>query len=329
MAMFCETLRHFVLVSVLLLTAFLPLSGADRIKFQTGETLEGNVVKIEGGIIHFDSDALGILEIPATRVELIILEEDTSQDGELLPEEDERPAPSAGSLPAAGLSSEEEPAEARPPWRGQIDFGYTLHQGRTRRQEIAFRGRANRQVGANQYRATAEYIYGKQNGSKSTDRYGGEFRWRHALTENLFSQTISLYESDRVRRIDHRFEQNISLGYTVLDTDRLTASVGPGFTIQYNQASGENNLWNGLATFFQDLRWQISPNYRIEEDSTFLIDPTDGGNHYIYRLNTAFVSTRVRGIVMSIRYSFIYENEPAKEVDRIDHRLVTSIGYAF
>ncbi len=240
--------------------------------------------------------------------------------------------PHLPSLQAQDVGNDEDPGHFFQNWGGRVDLGYTYQSGRTDRNELTLRGQADREAGIHKYRAIAEYIYGEQKTDagrvKSSDRYGASFRWRRVLSEYFYTQSLTSYEVDQVRRIKQRAEQNVSLGYQFLDRENIDASIAPGFTAQYNREIGVEAGMNYLATFFQDVNWQITEAYRFEEDSTFLIEPEDTDN-YTYRFNAGLVGTMTQSVNLSLRYSFIYENEVAPEVERAEHRLVASLGYTF
>lgn len=213
-------------------------------------------------------------------------------------------------------------------WTGRFDLGYTWQSGRTEKNELSIRGEAERDFGLNEYRGLAEFRYGEVEGVRNTHRYNGEFRWRRDLSERWFLQTMSLYEADRIRKINHRLEQNIGLGYRVVDTERVSASVVPGFTLQYTDESGVDDKWDYLANVYQDFRWQVTEAYRLEEDVNVLFDPADTGD-YIVRFNAGIAGTLRQNINLSIRYQLLYESRTRDDVESTDQRIVTSIGYAF
>jgi putative salt-induced outer membrane protein YdiY len=236
------------------------------------------------------------------------------------------------SLQAQEEDTDEDPGHFFQNWDGRIELGYTYQSGRTDRNELTLRAQADREAGIHKFRAIAEYVYGEQKTDagtvKSSDRYGASFRWRRTLSQYFYTQSLTSYEVDQIRRIKQRAEQNLSLGYQFLDRENIDASVGPGFTAQYNRQIGVETGMNYLATFFQDVNWQITEAYRFEEDSTFLIEPEDTDN-YIYRFNAGLVGTMTQSINLSLRYSLIYENQVAPDVERAEHRVVAALGYTF
>ncbi len=230
-------------------------------------------------------------------------------------------------LPGEERESPENPAFFRE-WTGSLEGGQTLQSGRTRRNEITLRGELERQVGRHSHRAVAEYIYGKQDGSKSSDRYGTNYRWRYELNDYFYTQSLTSFEADHMRRIRERAEQNLSFGYRFLDTERMGASFGPGVTAQYNREIGVESEMNYLATFFQDFTWQMTDTHHFKEDSTFLFNP-ENSEDYTYRFNATFSSNVTQAIDLRLRYNFIYENQVAPDVEQAEHRLTTSLRYSF
>ncbi len=244
-----------------------------------------------------------------------------------------------GALPLAGIAQEDqaaaEAAEAPvetapppPPWTGRFDLGYTWQSGRTDKNELSLRAQADRQVNAHELRALAEFLYGEVEGVRNTQRFTSSFRWRRDVTKRLFTQTLTLYENDKIREINHRVEQNLGFGYRYLQREGLNGSIVPGLTIQYTDETGRDDRWDYLASLSQDLVWQINDAYRFEEDVNFLMDPADTDN-FIARFNAGIVGTLTKSINLSIRYQLIYENEVAPGVERTDQRVIAAVGYSF
>src|SRR5690625_404681 len=226
----------------------------------------------------------------------------------------------------ADIETEEAPPPN--PWTGRLDLGYSWQSGRVDKNELSIRGQADRTVGPNEFRALAEFLYGEVESETNTQRFTGSFRWRRDFSERIFSQVLTQYETDKIREINHRVEQNLGLGYRYVDSERLKGSIVPGLTIQYTDESGVNDHWDYLASLSQDLTWQFSEAYRFEEEVNFLIDPSDGSD-YIVRFNAGIVGTLTDSINLSIRYQLLYENEVAPNVERADQRVIASVGYTF
>ena len=221
---------------------------------------------------------------------------------------------------------------------GELSFGYTLQSGRTDRDEVSFRAQLMQTLGRSEYRFIGDFLYGKQEREKNADHYGLSLRWRRELDRRFFSQVSTSYEKDRIREIRHRVEQDFGIGYRFIDRPGFRASIGPGFTIQYDERYPEEpeegvgltdeDKWNYLATVFQDVRWQMNDRYRLEQDSKVLFDPSDTGE-YQYRANLGLVGKITDSISLSVRYGLTYENRTPADVASTEQRLVTALGYLF
>lgn len=219
-------------------------------------------------------------------------------------------------------------AERSPPWTGRFDVGYTWQSGRTDKSELSLRAQGDRRVGIHEYRALAEFLYGEVDGTRNAQRFTSTFRWRADLSERVFTQALTLYESDRVREIRNRVEQNLGIGYRFLKTDTMEASIVPGFTLQYTDEAGVDDRWDYLASAFQDFRWRFSDAYRFEQDVTLLIDPSETDD-FIMRFNAGIIGTLTESINLSIRYQYLYENQTRPGLEKADQRIIASVGYAF
>ena len=213
-------------------------------------------------------------------------------------------------------------------WAVKFEAGYTFQTGRRDRDELTLRTEAVRQLGRNNYRFIIQYLLSKLDGQTGTDRLTGNFRWRRDLSPRFFTQATTAYERDRVRLIDHRVEQNLSLGWRFLDRPQMKASLGPGLTGRYNKEQGVADDIDLLMTVFQDFSWDFSPNYRLEQEVVYSIDP-DETDDYSVRLKAGLVGKLTESLNLSLRYELLFENLTAADVDRADHRFISTIGYQF
>src|SRR5690606_37307851 len=205
------------------------------------------------GVFRFETDVLGEIEVPVDEASVI-----REPEGEVAEVVVPEPEPARESETVAEIVVEEA-IEAtplpRPPWTGRFDLGYTWQSGRAEKNELSGRGQADRKVDGSNYQAIGEFLYGQANGEKNTHRYMGSFRWREAISDRWFSQSLTRYEADRMREVRNRVEQNLGIGYRFLQTENAEGSVVPGLTIQYTDERGLDDRWNYLASVFQDLTW--------------------------------------------------------------------------
>lgn len=306
-------------LSLLSLLLALPAEGAEVLVFPNGDRISGELIAEEDGLYIFESENAGRISVPVEDATLVAEgEEEVEADGET----------EAVSPRDPIVETEEGVALTRPAWTGRVDLGYTWQTGRADKNELSLRGQADRRIEESEYRAIGEFLYGEVEGERNTHRYLASFRWRESFTDRIFSETISLYEADRIREIRNRVEQSAGIGYRFLRSETLEGSIVPGFAVQYTDEAGESDRWDYLASLTQDFVWRINPQYRFEQDIKFLVDPGDTDDHQA-RFNAGIIGTMRDNINLSIRYQFLFENQTRPGVPRDDQRLITSVGYTF
>ena len=82
------------------------------------------------------------------------------------------------------------------------------------------------------------FLYGQSSGQTTTDQEDGEFRWRHSLSSRVFSQSDTTFDSDKIRQIKYEYQEDVGLGYKILEGARQTVDVGASTIIQELGAVG-------------------------------------------------------------------------------------------
>jgi putative salt-induced outer membrane protein YdiY len=305
------------LILSLLLSFGLAALAADTVEYQlvNGDRITGILIVDDGDQVVVRTEFLGDVIIPKSAI--------------FVPDET-----AAVEAATPGAVSAEEPAlpggwqEVLKEWALKFDAGYTFQSGRRDRTELSLRAEANRTLGRSGYRILAEYLLSKIDDQTGTDRIFSSFRWRRDVSEFFFTQTLTQYERDRVRLIDHRIEQNVSMGWRFLNQQSMRGSLGPGLSVRYNKEQGIADEVDMLVTLFQDFSWDIYDNLRIEQDFVTQIDPGNSDD-YNFRFNAGLIGRITPQLNMSLRYQLLWENIVAPDVDKADHRVITTIGYQF
>lgn len=300
-----------------------PLTAETRLVLGNGDSLRGSVVKVEDGVIFFQSEALGLLTLPSSGV---ILEETD-------------PAKSVtDALPGAtGVAqtddgrpqaNPDEPVVAKKaPWKKNIEFGFTLQSGRKDKMDISGRFTAQRNIKQDQYRLQARYLYSETNSIKSNDLLNTFARWRRDLSPRLFTQAMTTYGFDQIKHIDHDFSQGVGVGRKFYNLDTFNLSLGGGATARYRDESSNLTGWNYMVDAFQDMDYQINKIFRVSQDASILIEPDDPDN-YTFRLNAALIGKITKQVSMSMRYEYDYDNSLTL-ANKLNQRIITSLGYLF
>lgn len=328
----------------------------DELRFPNGDRISGKVIAQEGGKIRFVSEVLGELEVPVGGVEVALDVPDTPVEALAgLPPQ----APKAVQ-PAAPSPTPAQPAQVRPPpppavtpaalakdatrWKGRIEAGFVQHSGRRNRVDLSLRADAERKVERNQFRVEGRVLYAESAGTQTTNRKDASFRWRRDLNDQLFGQLQASGYTDEIKQVDVNAEQNVGLGYKLLELDRHVLNVGAGVTAQYRKSPLSTDGWAYLIETFQDYTWRINGRITITQNASAFYSPPELGSRniassnasdretlgtYRLRFNSTLQGKVTEHISMNLRYEFEHDATIANPALRDDQRISSSIGYAF
>jgi len=346
-----RTAHRFVRTLALCATCVLlasPAHAATELRLKNGDTLRGEHIKTQGGLIHFKSPVLGTMLVPETDAKVVDVPDTPVESLVGLPPAKsstsaKKPASetaSGASTAATASSPSASPSKTagnapKARWKGKLEFGYQQQSGRKDSINGSLRVDAESNIKtANLFKATGRALYGRQNEQTNSERYEASFRWRHEFGERLFTQTLSSYLADRVKRIDHSYEQNVGLGYRFLQHDRHVLNAGLGGTGQYREALGVTEDLIYLSEFFQDYSYKINGRLSFVQESGALYSTkpvfrgAEPAENYRIRFNTALQGRVSERVSLNLRYEYEYDNTIANPTLRADKRITSSIGYA-
>ncbi|GAB1490057.1 hypothetical protein MASR2M8_25140 [Opitutaceae bacterium] len=301
-----------------------PLFGADELRFKNGDRLTGKVIEQGDGFIRFQAAVIGEVRVPATEVTVVNMPDTPVESLTGLPPQTEAPpAPAPVAV---------NPAPSR--WQGKLEFGFKQESGATDSLDLSVRGEAERKIERNQFRATGRMIYGEKNDLTSTDRYDATFRWRRDFSKDLFSQALTTFLSDKIKSIDASYEQNVGIGYRVLDHNRHIINAGVGITAQYREALGTDPNVQLLTEFFEDYTYKINGRFTLTQNTLFQWSDEDsaalaGRQNYKLQFDAALQGKISEQISLNVRFEHEFDNSVVNRNARTDQRITSSLGYAF
>jgi putative salt-induced outer membrane protein YdiY len=333
---------------VLFLTGGLA-SHAAELHLSNGDRVTGEVVRRDDGKIYFRSPVFGEIAVAETDAVVIDTPETPVESLTGLPP-NEKPPPvhrqPARKAPAIAATPDVPGPVTQPAdWKGKVEFGFSNQSGRADTLNLSVRTEFELKKGFDNYKASARYLYGKTNKIVSSDRQDASFRWRHDISERVFTQSLTSYTSDQVTRIYTNLEQNGSVGYQVLQTKNQKASIGSGLTLQYRRAEGLEPGVNFLGEVFQDYTYKINGRLTVSQAINALYSPngqvrllasgtnasklsTDADNYKV-RFYSTLQGKMSERISLNLRYEYEYDNAILQQNGRTDQRVTSSVGYAF
>jgi putative salt-induced outer membrane protein YdiY len=311
-----------------------------ELHLRNGDRLTGTLVGRADGKILFRSPILGDISIPEDQGVIVDTPDTPVESLAGLP-------PAAATLPKPTSSASVTPGEQPPknPWKGKLEMGFNQQSGRTDTVQLSLRADAEKKAGINSYRFEGRALYSEQYQQTTSDRYDGQFRWRHELSQRVFSQALSSYQKDRVKQIFNNIEQNVGLGYRLFERPRHSANVGAGATGQYRSALGVESGVTYLGEVFEDYTYKLTGRLTILQDANISYSPEtrsrytltgqnyiptdDSAANYRLRFNTALQGKVSERVSLNLRFEYEFDNAILDPKAKADQRITTSLGYAF
>jgi putative salt-induced outer membrane protein YdiY len=291
-----------------------------------GDRLTGELVAETPAYLEIKHPQLGLLKVPREALK--------AAD----PKKAARPEPEAVELAVTTEVKTALKPEASP-WKRQLEFGYSQQSGAKEKQDLSLRLQLDGKRGANTFRSTAKLLQSEVDGVTGTDRREADFRWRYDINKRLFTQALTNYAEDSVRKIDLSLEQQVGGGYRLVDTPRHKVNVGLGAVLQYLDRVGTANQMAFLGSFFQDYAYQLNSRVKLMQESTFMISDTGTLNvrngvanapaegSYRLKFNTGLQSKVTDRMSLNLRFDYDYDRSILESGLRADQRLTTSLGY--
>jgi putative salt-induced outer membrane protein YdiY len=230
-------------------------------------------------------------------------------------------------------------------WRGKVEFGFYQQSGRLDSLNTSLRVDAEREKDRNHFKANGRILYGEQTDRVVTDRADASFRWRHQLSQRVFTQSVTSFLSDDVKKIDQNYEQNFGVGYALYKRERHVINIGGGVTGQFREALNIGTEFAALAEFFEDYTYRMNGRLTFLQDFLAQYSPTSQNKYtirnntivpiagdvqnYRVRFNTTLQGKITDRISMNLRYEYEFDNTIVEGVGKSDQRVSSTIGYAF
>ena len=326
--MTAQTIKMIALV-VCLLAPVLPgraavwtLANGDRL---TGELVQETSTHVE--VLHA---RLGLLKIPRAELQTAVAAQPTATEAPKAAQ----PAPAAQPPAATAVKPKV------PKWKRQMDVGYAQQAGARDKQDLSLRFQLDGKRGENTYRATARLLQSEADNLTVTDRREADFRWRYDINKRLFTQALTTYVEDGVRKIDLSVEQQLGGGYRIVDGDRHKANVGLGAVAQYLDRVNTETQTALLGSFFQDYAYEMNSRLKLTQESSFMYSDTGAlttrsgtlvsaptAGSYRLKFNTGMQSKVTDRMSLNVRFEYDYDRSILDSELRADQRFTTSLGY--
>ena len=211
-------------------------------------------------------------------------------------------------------------------WTADIGFDGAFQTGRSEVKDVSVKGGIHIDKEVRNFDLSGFYQMEKQDGTKSTDRYGGAFRYREELEWPWFVQGRVGYLVDQIKNLEHQLTPAVGIGYCFKEEGVYKGSVVPGIALTYTRENGEvTNNFSPMFNFYQDFEWKINENLTLKEVYDFFIRP-DYTDDYFMNFKVELGNKLSEKLAAVFSYEFDYDNTLINK-SRSDHRFGVGLKY--
>lgn len=302
----------------------------DRVRLENGEVLKGKLLTMQEGKLEFESESAGklvldwgsIRSLVTDGVHKLVLEDGTEIERKL---EDGMSLSDIRALDPSPLPSQT---------TGSIKFGLAASFGNTDRSSASLSSEISHRIDKDRIKGSFDWFYAEEKdavtrrsnitqrrvlGSAQYDRFVAERSFLYAHTQAL---------GDHGQSLELRFIAGAGYGYQFLDSEDTSLAVEVGLAHTYEDFEArrpEQHL---------SLRLAVVGSHEIFEDMKFLanlqwLSSLEDQDDQLVNGAAELRASFGKGFIGSLRYEFDFDNSPSSGRDRVDQRLLFTLGYSF
>jgi putative salt-induced outer membrane protein YdiY len=279
-----------------------PASDAATVQLAGGDRLSGTITARDETSLTLQNEFLGAVKIPLSAVASVT--EDAPAAAKAAPPPPPPPAPAKAEKPK-GFWARINPLSA---WKSNLSVGLGFLSGVKDSRSSAVSFDTERKWNGNELRfeILQQYEMTTANGvdNVSQDNLKVLGRYRRDISARFFLQSESQYSYDNVKAIDLDLRESVGLGWRVIKGEKLTLSLTPAFTAQYQEVAGEclDPLFS--PTLFEELAWELNASTGFRQEFSVLF-PVNGDADPSW--HTSLALKRRLTDVFSLNLLYIYD----------------------
>lgn len=304
----------------IVLAALPLLVSADTVTLKSGTVLTGRVLGTKDGVVKFQSDDFGVLDVKPVAVD-IIRDADKKE------------------VPVAEIKEVPKEPEV---WHGSINGAFLAARGNSYENTWSVFGDVNRRWDEDRVKALAGYYYsetGTQDteAKKTTDRIEIEGQHDHFWAEKIYSYESVRYDRDMIQDLTARYRVGLGLGYQWLDgyvheaTGKWSFNQEVGLNwIKEEYAIPSDAKENGYAA----LRYAHHLNYLPKWNSDVecfhnleYLPEVDDWDKYLVKADVGFSAKLVYDFSLVGKIEWDFNSMPANGRKKSDVRYILGLGY--
>jgi putative salt-induced outer membrane protein YdiY len=317
---------------------------ADTVEFKSGARLTGTVVKIAGGVITFNSDDVGEVQIKEEKIASLVTEkantiqynDKTTEDG-VIAMKDGKYTVQGKDLDMANVKAVNPEIET---WHGSVNFSGTASRGNTVSEKATILAALNRSWEKDRFSSAFGYYYSqsgtsKENKEKTEDRIELTAQEDHFWATKVYSYLNFKYERDGINKLEHRYRFGLGAGYQWLDgynhesTGAWSFKQEVGATYVLEKYEKDKNDSYPSLRYAHQLKWvpRWFTGLTITHNFEYLPDTSDWADTYLIDADLGFTKDLAHGWQLLGLFEWDYNSSPAAGAKSSDLRYTLGLGY--
>lgn len=320
-------------VGCLALTVLIPVAvsaAAETIVLVNGTSLVGEVTGEANGKLVVKDAVLGVLTIDASAVKSRHAQ-NVAAKGVATSAAAHPAMPPV--VPATGAA----PVDPnKPVWTRGIQFNYSHISGAAPALGIGASSNfgaslaIERAAKANIASLTGSYNWSRSRpGPASVDNTTIGFQYDHLYSDEVRLISRSTYMIDKPKKIDHRFEQLVGVGYTFVKNAKsfLLVAPGLGFSQGSKQFVGSNESHFGYGAY-ETASHKFTPALSVEQ-RFFYFGAFDTNDYYVYNGYVGLKGQVTPTLAMTIGYNIEHDNQMATGIEKTAYQIMSGVQIKF
>ncbi|MEZ5980429.1 MAG: DUF481 domain-containing protein [Planctomycetota bacterium] len=239
-------------------------------------------------------------------------------------------------LPSTRLAAIAQDAVAEAPtWHGFLTLGATLTSGNTDIRTVAANAEAVLDRGEDRWTIRAYWNYGEEKDQATGDynltqrQAGASGKYDYFFSEKTYAYGTGSVQTDTIAGLDLRWTLGAGVGHLFLDEEDRTFSGEAGLSYV-----DESYVVSSDDASYLALRLAYDFFYQISETTSFRqiteVFPSLESSDDIYAKVDSSVSVQLtENMIGKLQHVMDYDNTPASGADRLDHRVILTVGWTF
>lgn len=321
---------------------------ADKVVLSNGDVLHGKVISLSNGELQFESDPLGTLTIAIAEMRSLQTESEIvvqlasrsewlrgritehSEGIQLENAESVTPIQLHDIKALAGTASDPD----RFQWKGSFEAGLSGRSGNAQR--TAANGRFGLEARNPDwiFKGYFHALVADQEIDGQTQRTDHEIKGGGRVQRTL-SNGLTLYlqqevERDKIEELRLRSVINGGVGIRWLETEQWFYETRIGAGCQHERFENDVTSQSVIGELTSDLSYKVNDHISLTQTTTWLPSLTDGGSYRITAETAALIYLdKARKLYLKSGLKHDYDNQPVRQVERLDTHYFTNIGFSF